>query len=119
MKINANFKAVNNYCTKYKLTPNSDLSYWLKFGFPKEMKMIEIDDFTSKIISKKIEKPVKLNTNHLTLNTRLRFGKYKDYTIEKIIQMNIGYVKWLTGIWEGIVTDEVSYAVNKIEKNFR
>ena len=112
MKINANFHAINKYCMKKNLTPNSDLSYWLQFGFPKEMKMIEIDDYASVIIKVKPEKKVNNNPNHLTLNTKLKFGKYKNYTFEKVIQMNNGYAKWLINVWEGIVTDEVRNAAD-------
>jgi len=55
MKINANFHAINKYCMKKNLTPNSDLSYWLQFGFPKETKTIEIKDDEGKVSTYRIK----------------------------------------------------------------
>lgn len=109
MKINANFQAINKYCLKYNLQPNSDLSYWLQFGFPKEIKTIEIEDYTTAIASQ----TKKSSSKELRLDTVITFGKYKGFKMFSIIEGNINYAKWLINIWEDKVSDEVSRKIFK------
>lgn len=113
MKINANFHAINKYCMKNQLFPNSDLAYWLQFGFPKELKTIDIEKYTSKsTFSKPIKQPkTKKKKKILYLDSFLPFGKYKHSTVERIIDINPNYIKWFINIWDGIVSDEVSKAL--------
>lgn len=111
MKINANFHAINKYCMKKNLTPNSDLSYWLQFGFPKETKTIEIEKYTT--VGAPIKPKQKNGKKYLYLNTLITFGKYEGFTMFSIIEGNPNYAKWLVSIWDGTVSDEVSNILKK------
>ena len=112
MKINANFHAINKYCMKNNLSPNSDLAYWLQFGFPKETKTIEIEKYTT-AISVPVKPKQKNGKKCLYLNTPIAFGKYEGFTMFSVIEGNPNYAKWLVSIWKGIVSDEVSNILRK------
>lgn len=111
MKINANFQAINKYCLKYNLQPNSDLSYWLQFGFPKEIKTIEIEDYTTQI--KSVKEEPKRDTKTLYLSSIVTFGKYKGFKLSFIIEGNPNYAEWLINIWKGTVSNEVKTTLNR------
>lgn len=53
MRIKASVKAITNYCLHYNLTPNSELTYWLQFGFPDGMEYIDVTKYTEKKTKKK------------------------------------------------------------------
>ena len=52
-RIKASVKAITNYCLHYNLTPNSELTYWLQFGFPDGMEYIDVTKYTEKKTKKK------------------------------------------------------------------
>jgi hypothetical protein len=112
MKLPTDLKLISNFCLKHKLTPISDLTYWLLFGFPPDMVEIDITKYTTKspYIPPKTSKK-KRDKNTLYLDSYFPFGKYKHSTVERIININPNYVKWFINIWDGIVSDEVSKAL--------
>ena len=115
MKLPTDLKLISDFCLQYKLTPNSDLTYWLLFGFPTDIKEIDISKYTAKsiITPPKLSKR-KRDKNTLYLDSYFPFGKYKHSTVERIIDINPNYVKWFINIWDGIVSDEVSKALKEM-----
>ena len=48
MKLPTNYKIISDFCLTYNLSLQPELSYWLSFGFPKDMIEIEIDKYLVK-----------------------------------------------------------------------
>jgi hypothetical protein len=85
-------RELTEYFDKRKLTPTSNLTYWLTCGFPEDLKEINLESLSK---FKKVFKHVTKQKKKFTLIKVFVKGKYKGIELHKIEESDLAYINWL------------------------